>query len=60
MGRLYDLMYMKRMEILTFLCVVWIGMSIMTRNPAEALILTILTAPITLGILILFILFTGV
>ena len=54
MGRALNLIYAKRAEILTFYAVIFIGMAIITRNPAEALILTILTMPITLVILIIF------
>jgi hypothetical protein len=56
MRRVFQIVYQKRREVLTFLGIIWVLMSVLTRNPGEALILTVLTAPITLGVFLIVVL----
>jgi hypothetical protein len=56
MRRAFQIFYQKRWEILIFLVVIYVLMAILTRNPDEALVLTVLTAPITLGVFLIVVL----
>jgi hypothetical protein len=56
MRRVFQIMYQKRWTVLTYLGIIWILMSILTRNPDEALVLTIYTAPITLVVFLIIVL----
>jgi hypothetical protein len=52
MRRIARIAYQRRYEVLTFLCIIWVLLAIITRNPAEALVLVVYTAPLTLMILV--------
>jgi hypothetical protein len=59
MRRIARIAYQRRYEVLTFLGIIWVLLAIITRNPAEALVLVIFTAPITLTVLVVIALLFG-
>jgi hypothetical protein len=48
MNRIARVLYQRRTEVLIYLVMLWVALAVLTRNPAEALVLTVYISPIAL------------